>query len=99
MQINIQVSYMEWSSMMFVWWFSSDSKLLRDVVPRDLVLAKGVRGLGHVVAPRALVDPRHVLGLDVPPAVRLVAKVLNAGRARPNPVNPHHVLHQGIFKT
>ncbi len=79
--------------------FSCHSKLLRDVVPCDLVLAKGVRGLGHVVTPRTLVNPGHVLGLDVPPAIRFVTKVLNAGRARPNAINPHHVLHQSIFKT
>ncbi len=47
---------------------------------RDLMLPEGMRGLGHVVAHRALVDSGHVLGLDVSPAIRLVSKVLDTSR-------------------
>ena len=65
----------------------------------DLMLSESLIGFSAVVADATVVGSGNVFGLNVAPTVGLVTKVLDAGDARPDPVNLHHVLHQGVSVT
>ena len=65
----------------------------------DLMLSQSLISFGAVLADAAVVGSGNVLGLNVTSTVGLVPEVLDASDARPDPINFHHVLHQGVSVT
>ena len=61
----------------------------------NLMLSQSLISFATIFADVAIVGSLHMLGFNVTSTISLVPKVLDAGHARPDSVDFHHMLHQG----